>query len=205
MPPAPKAELGPEAECPGHLLICDLYKFPCCPVPQFPQKRVGRGLGRGLAAQGMPVLQACSFRGTPSGDPAGTRQSPVPTAPSDASGGHQMAPARCSASPGAGGAAPRHGTRCLCPRPDAPSREFTPLIAARCPLRAAVTQPAVSSASPAPSRQAKPVGSGWERSSGKRRRQRQGQRGAAPRSLHCSGPRRPLWEWAWPGTLGSTF
>lgn len=133
MPPAPKAELGPEAECPGHLLICDLYKFPCCPVPQFPQKRVGRGLGRGLAAQGMPALQACSFRGTPSGDPAGTRQSPVPTAPSDASGGHQMAPARCSASPGAGGAAPRHGTRCLCPRPDAPSREFTPLIAARCP------------------------------------------------------------------------
>lgn len=76
MPPAPKAELGPEAECPGHLLICDLYKFPCCPVPQFPQKRVGRGLGRGLAAQGMPALQACSFRGTPSGDPAGTRQSP---------------------------------------------------------------------------------------------------------------------------------
>lgn len=39
---------------------------------------------------------------------------------------------------------------------------------------AAVTPPAVSSASPAPSRRAKPVPSGWERSSGRRGRQRQG-------------------------------
>lgn len=170
--------------------------------PKASWKRVGKGVSRprdacapGLQFQGHTL-------GGPSRHPAVTKCRPRPAMPAADTRWRQRAAPRL---PEREGPPPRHGTRCLCPRPDAPSREFTPLIAAWCPLHAAVTQPAVSSASPAPSRQAKPVGSGWERSSGKRRRQRQGQRGAAPRSLHCSGPRRPLWEWAWPGTLGSTF
>lgn len=169
--------------------------------PKASWKRVGKGVSRPRDACA-PGLQ---FQGHTLGGPS---RHPAVTSADRAQRCQRRTPDGASAllrvSRSGRGRPPTRNSVSLSPA-RRPLPEFTPLIAARCPLHAAVTQPAVSSASPAPSRQAKPVGSGWERSSGKRRRQRQGQRGAAPRSLHCSGPRRSLWEWAWLGTLGSTF